>query len=235
MQGEVCPPEGVEAPRLARRTDQLGSPFRSSRHDLLCAGQNGFACASCTQEVVCAGREAYLSPCAADTRCVVDGRFSGGVCYPRWPRGNCSCTAAGQVMPDVYDHTMFLQCTAPFKPPKVLYCDALHVFDPETLTCKAAPALPPCSATGVFPVESACRWYYSCMPGGAGQWYQGYHLCPSEKVYSQASGVCVEPQSLAAGTPCSTQRKMTNFSCNFWQLLLVFFFPKHIASICYPV
>lgn len=229
----MCPPDRGAAPRLGRRTDNHGAPYRSARHDLLCAGKLGFACASCMEVVVCAGRKAYLASCDADTRCVVHDKFSGGVCYPRWPPNNCTCTAAGQVLSDLYDHTTFLQCTTPLKSPNVFYCDDSHVFDPESLTCMAAPVMPQCSATGVFPVEAACRWYYSCMPNGSGQWHQSYHLCPSKKAYSQVLAVCVDQQSLAVGAPCSTQRKLASYSCNFWQLLLVFFFPKHIASICY--
>ena len=132
----------------------------------------------------------------------------------------------------MYDPKTFLQCSEKELPPKIFYCDDMHVFDPETLTCKAVPAVPACFATGVFPVEKACRWYYSCMPGGAGEWYQDYHLCPTNEVYSQALAVCVDPHSLAEGTPCSSKPKATSYKCNLWQLLVVFFFPKHIAYIC---
>ena len=217
--------------RLGRR-DRWGALHRSPRHDRLCVGKLGFACASCNEVVVCAGHEAFLSSCPADMRCLIHDNFSGGVCYPRWPKKHCTCTAAEQVMPDLYDHMTFLQCSGYDQSPKVVYCNDMHVFDPESLTCKAIPEMPACFATGVFPVKDACRWYYSCMPSGAGVWYQDYHLCPVNKVYSQELAVCVEPNSLKAGAPCSSQQKIKSYKCNFWQLLLVFFFPKHITYIC---
>ncbi|XP_045131159.1 uncharacterized protein LOC123516118 [Portunus trituberculatus] len=231
FQGQTCRSLESEALRLGKKERQ-GSLHRSPRHDRLCVGRLGFACASCTEVVVCAGQEAFLSTCASDMRCMSHDKFPGGVCYPRWPKEKCSCKASGQVMPDIYDRTTFLQCSGKDHFPRTFYCNNMHIFDPETLTCKAVPDVPACFATGVFPVEHACRWYYSCMPTGAGKWYQDYFLCPGNKVYNQAMAVCVDPQSLPEGIPCSSKRKTISYKCNFLQLILVFLFPKHIAYIC---
>ncbi|KAK8407729.1 hypothetical protein O3P69_002345 [Scylla paramamosain] len=163
-QAHTCRSLENEALRLGRK-DRQGPLHRSPRHDRLCLGRLGFACASCTEVVVCAGQEAFLSTCATDMRAQEKDQL-----------------------------------------PKTFYCNNMHIFDPETLTCKAVPDVPACFATGVFPVEHACRWYYSCMPTGASKWYQDYYLCPENKVYSQAMAVCVDPQSLPEGTPCSSKR-----------------------------
>ncbi|XP_071529915.1 uncharacterized protein [Panulirus ornatus] len=211
-------------------------PVRSPKHDQLCMGEVGFACASCVESVVCAGSEAFLQACPASTRCVQHENFPGGVCYPYTSHNPCVCHSAGVILPDLHDPTAFLLCQDTDGDPQVIYCSDNHEFDADTLTCLALPTFPRCAADGVFPVVADCRWYYRCVSSASGGWQRQHGMCPLQsQVYSQELGRCNEPDTLPIKDPCSKKQKATSrYTCTLWQLLLVILFPQYLASICSP-
>ncbi|KAG7169263.1 uncharacterized protein LOC121866067 [Homarus americanus] len=211
------------------------APVRSPRHDHLCEGGAGFACASCIHSMVCAGDEAFLQSCPPSTRCIYNNKFPKGVCYPHPSRHQCVCHDKQRVLQDPYDSTAFLLCHTNNPDPEIIYCSHQHEFDADTGKCIVIPIFPSCTASGVFSLPEKCRWFYTCVQDGSNQWQQHHSRCPSHHhVYSQVLGKCTNRDTLPLEDPCSKKhRKISQYRCTFWQVLLVFFFPHKIGAICY--
>nr|XP_045610213.1 uncharacterized protein LOC123765579 [Procambarus clarkii] len=187
------------------------------------------------QSVVCADGEAYLLPCTSGTRCVSHASFAGGVCYPDTSLKSCGCDKGDYVLPDPYNPAAFLLCQSKDSDPEVIICSDGYDFDPDSKICVAAPTFPACVATGSFALQNACRWFYTCVPNGSSGWQQVHGICPGQQqMYSQVLGRCVDPDALPHEDPCSKSDKVIiRYTCSFWQLLYLIFFPHKIASICY--
>nr|XP_053640063.1 uncharacterized protein LOC128694107 [Cherax quadricarinatus] len=87
--------------------------------------------------------------------------------------------------------------------------------------------------TGRCTASEQCRCFLT-VPDGSGGWKQQQGMCPNQhQVYSQELGRCSDPDAIPRDDPCSARDKVvSHYTCTFWQLLFVVFFPHKIATIC---